>query len=225
MFFTRLTARPAGQQSTVLALASALGIAIAGAVLWGLVARLFNVQLSLIGVLIGAGVGYAVARFRAGHLPTVVAGVVIAVFGCALGTFLAIVFSLLGDGFGLGDILAHLNIVFHVYPSSVGAFGFLFWLIAGIAAFRVPFQSQRLAARRGAVPPPGYGASGGGYGTAAGGTAAGGYGTAASGYGTAANDGDTAGGSTAGGGAATDPGLPPFTGPAGPVPPGPAEPA
>jgi hypothetical protein len=222
MFFARLTARPAGQQSTILALASALGIAIAGAVVWGLVARLFDVQLSLIGVLIGAGVGYAVARFRAGHLPTVVAGVVIAVFGCALGTFLAIVFTLLGDGFGLGDIFSHLNIVFHVYPSSVGGLGFVFWLIAGFAAFRVPFQSQRLAARRGAVPPPGYGASGGGYGTAAGG-----YGTAAGGYGAGGNDGDTAGGSTAGGstaggGAATDPGLPPFTGPAGPVPPGPA---
>jgi hypothetical protein len=111
---------------------------------------------------IGAGVGYAVARFRPGHLPTIVAGVVIAVFGCALGTYLAIVFALLGAGYGLGTILSHSGTVLRGYPSDVGGFGLLFWLVAAYAAFRVPWQSQRINAQRGAVPPSGYGPPPGG---------------------------------------------------------------
>jgi hypothetical protein len=218
IFFASMAARPAGRPSTARAIASALGIAIAGAVVWGLVARLFNVQLSLIGVLIGAGVGYAVARYRPGHLPTIAAGVVIAVFGCALGTFLALVFSLLGDGFALGDILSHLSAVFRAYPSAVGGFGLFFWLVAGFAAYRVPAHSQRMAARTGAAPPPGYG-SPSGYGTPSGYGAPGSYGAAAGGFGTAAD-----GTGPQPGGQAPDAGLPPFTGPAGPPPPGSGEP-
>jgi hypothetical protein len=143
---SRMPARPAGTASTLLALGLAIAAALAGAVLWGLTALVIHRQLSLIGLLIGLGAGSAVARFRPGHRPTIVAGAVIAVAGCALGTFLAIVFTLLDEQVTLGTIFSNLNVILHGYPSAVGGLGLLFWLIAAYAAIRVPLRSQRAAA-------------------------------------------------------------------------------
>jgi hypothetical protein len=140
---SRMSARPAGRQSTLAALGLALAAALAGAVLWGLAALLVHRQLSLLGLLIGGGVGLAVARYRPGHLPTIVAGAIIAVAGCALGTFLAIVFSLLNARVSLGTVVSNLSVVAHGYPSAVGVLGLVFWLIAAVAAVRVPLRSQR----------------------------------------------------------------------------------
>jgi hypothetical protein len=84
-----IAARPASRPSALTALALAAAAALAGAALWGLAALVFHRQLSLVGLLIGLGAGLAVARYRPGHLPTIVAGAVITVVGCALGTFLA----------------------------------------------------------------------------------------------------------------------------------------
>jgi len=151
---SRMSARPGGRRSTLAALGLALLAAIAGAVLWGLAALLIHRQLSLLGLLIGASVGFAVARYRPGHVPTIVAGAVIAVAGCALGTFLAIVFSLLNAHAGVGWITSHLSLIWHGYPSAVGRLGLLFWLIAAFAAVRVPLQSRRVAARQGQLAPP-----------------------------------------------------------------------
>jgi hypothetical protein len=219
LFFAmrKLAAQPAGRPSTIAALSASAGIALAGAIIWGLVARLFEVQLSLIGVLIGAGVGYAVGRFRPGHRPTIVAGAIIAVAGCALGTFLAIVFTLLAAGVSLGQIFAHLGIVLQGYPGDVGALGFVFWAIAAFAAVRVPLQGQRLAARTAAAGPGGYGQPAG-YGQP-------GANDLPAGYGQAGANGQGQPGATAYGqgeqtGNSSDGGLPPFTGPAGPLPPG-----
>ncbi len=130
------------RQSTLVALGFALLAAVTGAVLWGLVALLIHRQLSLLGLLIGAAVGFAVARYRPGHLPTIVAGAVIAVAGSALGTFLAIVFSLLNASVSLGRIGSHLSVIWHGYPSAVGWLGLLFWLIAASAAVWVPLQNR-----------------------------------------------------------------------------------
>ncbi len=137
-----MSARPGGRQSTLAALALALLAAIAGAVLWGLVALLIHRQLSLLGLLIGAGVGLAVARYRPGHLPTIVAGALIAVAGSALGTFLAIVFSLLNARVSSGWIGSHLSVIWHGYPTAVGWLGLLFWVIAAFAAVWVPLQKR-----------------------------------------------------------------------------------
>jgi hypothetical protein len=142
---SRTSSRPAGKTSTLLALGLAIAAAVAGAVLWGLAALVIHRQLSLIGLLIGLGAGSAVARFRPGHRPTVVAGAVIAVAGCALGTFLAIVFTLLDEQVTVSTIISNLNVILHSYPSAVGALGLLFWLIAAYAAVRVPLRSQRAA--------------------------------------------------------------------------------
>ena len=174
---SRMSFRPAGKESTLLALGLAVAAAVAGAVLWGLVALVIHRQLSLIGLLIGLGAGSSVARYRPGHRPTIIAGAVIAVAGCALGTFLAIVFTLLDSQVSLATIMSNLDIILGEYPSAVGALGLLFWLIAAYAAIRVPLRSQRAAAS----PPPmtdtAHGAGGeagadasspGGYGSPAG---------------------------------------------------------
>jgi hypothetical protein len=137
------------RQSTLAALGLALLAAITGAVLWGLVALLIHRQLSLLGLLIGAAVGFAVARYRPGHLPTIVAGAVIAVAGSALGTFLAIVFSLLNARVSLGRIGSHLSVIWHGYPSAVGWLGLLFWLIAAFAAVWVPLRHQHVGGQGG----------------------------------------------------------------------------
>src|SRR5215813_13991046 len=79
---TRLVVSPARRQSTLAALGLAAATAIVGAVLWGLVALVLHRQLLLLSLLIGAGVGVVVARYRPGHLPSIVTGAVIAVVGC-----------------------------------------------------------------------------------------------------------------------------------------------
>ena len=154
--FSRAGARPASRQNAAIAVGLAVVVALAGAVLWGLVAMLFNLQLSLIGLLIGAGVGAVVARYRAGHRPTIIAGAVIAVAGCALGTLLAMVFRLLKAQVPLSYILGHLtgpSGLFHYYPSEVGGLGLLFWAVAAYAAVRIPLQRQRNIARAAPLTP------------------------------------------------------------------------
>jgi len=134
---------PARRPSTVAALGLAAGAAIVGAGAWGLVALLVHRQLSLLSLLIGAAVGIAVARYRPGHMPAIVAGAVIAVAGCALGTLLAIVFSLLDDRVSAGTIVAHANVVARAYPGAVGWLGLLFWLLAAYPAVRIPLRAAR----------------------------------------------------------------------------------
>ncbi len=147
--FSQAGVQPASRQNAAIAVGLSVAVALAGAVLWGLVALIFNLQLSLIGLLIGLGVGAIVARYRAGHLPTIVAGAVIAVAGCALGTLLAMIFKLLNAQYSLSFILAHLggpSGLLHFYPSEVGLLGLLFWAVAAYTAIRIPLQRQRQAA-------------------------------------------------------------------------------
>lgn len=147
-----IAARPASRPSTLTALALATAAALAGAALWGLAALVFHRQLSLVGLLIGLGAGLAVARYRPGHVPTIVAGAVIAVVGCALGTFLAVVFALLHAGLGISWITGHLSGVLRDYPSAVGWLGLVFWLVAAYAAIRVPLRARRAAGPPAAGP-------------------------------------------------------------------------
>jgi hypothetical protein len=173
-----------GRQSTLAAVAAAIGVAVAGAVLWGLVALLIHRQLSLLGLLIGAGVGSMVARYRAGHLPTIIAGAVIAVAGCALGTLLGVVFTLLKAHVAVSQILAHFSLVARsLSPGNLGLLGVLFYAVAAYAAIRVPLTGQRRAGQPAAAGGP-FDASAGeagaaGYGTSGSGVS--GFGTADSG--------------------------------------------
>jgi hypothetical protein len=136
-------ARPGGRPSTPAALGGAAAVAIAGALVWGLVALLTHKQLSIIGIVIGLGVGAVVTRFRPGNRSVIVAGAVIAVAGCALGTLLGQTFLLLSAQWSLGDVFAHLNLVARAYPSNVGWLGVLFYALAAYGAVRVPLRASR----------------------------------------------------------------------------------
>jgi hypothetical protein len=150
---------PPGKGSIGMALLSGLGAAIGGAIVWGLIAYFSKHQFSIVAVLMGLAVGSAVARFRAGDPVAAVASAVLAALGCALGTFLALVFALAGAGVSVSSILTHLNIIVQAYPHSLGGLALVFWAIAAFAAFRIPLSRTRrgrAAPRRGdQVPAPG----------------------------------------------------------------------
>jgi hypothetical protein len=149
-----LCGQPGRWRSALAAVAAAIGVAIAGAVIWGLVALLIHKQLSLLGLAIGLGVGAVIARYRPGNLPIIIAGAVIAVAGCALGTLLAQVFLLLNQQIGLSVILSHLGALFHDYPRNVGLLGLLFYALAAYGAIRVPLRSRRRIAPGESAPSP-----------------------------------------------------------------------
>jgi hypothetical protein len=127
---------PAGGGSTPLALLAGVGAAVAGAFAWGVITYLTKHQFSLVAVLVGVAVGYAVGRFRPGQAGPAVASGVLALLGCAFGTFLALVFAALRAGSGLGHVLSHLNVIMNAYPHSVGILGIVFWLLAAFLGFR-----------------------------------------------------------------------------------------
>ncbi len=149
--------RSAQRGSLAVALLAGLGAAVAGAFVWGLVAYLTKHQFSLVAVLIGAAVGYAVSKFRPGDPAAAVASAVLALLGCALGVFLALIFTTLGAGIGLGTILGHLNVLMSAYPRSVGFLGVIFWLVAAYLGFRTALSGVRgRQARRFRGQPGGY---------------------------------------------------------------------
>jgi hypothetical protein len=152
----RLRANPAEQQSTAMALGLAVAVALGGAVVWGLIEYLIHYQLSLLGIAIGAGIGFSVAKHRPGYWPVIIAGAVLAVLSCALGTFLAVVFEFMNLGASLSSILGHLNIVFSAYPHAINGFDVFFWALAAFAAIRIPIQSHVMNRRAaaGGFPPP-----------------------------------------------------------------------
>jgi hypothetical protein len=127
--------RPGSPGVAVLA---GIGAAVAGAVAWGLVAYVIKYQFSLLAVVLGYGVGAAV--FRAGgrnrNTGLAVAGAVLAVFGCALGSLLAEIMILRGHGVPFGLIMSHLDLVLRAYPSAVGGLGLFFWAIAALYGYR-----------------------------------------------------------------------------------------
>lgn len=147
------TAPPAPARGSLgLALACGLGAAIGGSVVWGLVAYISKHQFSIVAVLMGLAVGSAVARFRSRDPLAAIASAVLAVLGCAFGSFLALVFALAGAGVSVGSILGNLNLIIQAYPHSLGGLTLLFWLIAAFIGFRIPFSKTGLggvARRRG----------------------------------------------------------------------------
>jgi hypothetical protein len=147
------TAPPAPARGSLgLALVCGLGAAIAGAVVWGLIAYISKHQFSIVAVLMGLAVGSAVARLRNNDPLAAIASAVLAVLGCALGSFLALVFALAGAGVSMGSILGHLNLIIQAYPHSLGGLTLVFWLIAAFIGFRIPFSRTGLggvARRRG----------------------------------------------------------------------------
>jgi hypothetical protein len=146
--------RPSQRRSTLAALMAALGVAAGGALAWGLLALAVHRQLLLLALAIGAGVGLMIARYRAGHLPTIIAGAVLAELGCAAGTLLGQVLRLLGQHVSLSVITSHFGAVLRAFPANVGWFGLLFYAVACVAAIRLPLQAARPAPATAGTEPP-----------------------------------------------------------------------
>jgi hypothetical protein len=117
------------------ALFAGLGAAVVGSIIWAVVAYLTKHQLSLVAILVGGMVGFTISRIRPGSAAAAAAGALLTLFGCALGTFLALIFVTVRDGAHLGTVLGHLSVIAHAYPRSVGGLGIVFWLIAAVIAF------------------------------------------------------------------------------------------
>jgi hypothetical protein len=181
-----------------MAVLAGLVVAIACAVVWGVIAYSTKYQFSIMAILVGFAVGTVMARIGRVRTPAFgVASAVLAVFGCALGSLVAEILILNRHGLPLSYILSQLNVVFHYYPSAVGGLGFLFWVFAALYGYRIGMGgsmrwgwSRRTRPQRqpnGTMNQP-YGTAPQPYGTAPQpyGTAPQPYGTAPQPYGTAA---------------------------------------
>jgi MFS family permease len=160
MTFYGTASPPAGSRQDrggrlALAVLAGLAAAVIGAVAWGLVAYLTKHQFSLVAVVIGVAVGGAVGKFRAGDPVAAAASAILALLGCALGAFLALVFTTLGAGIGLATILGHLNVLLNAYPHTVGILGVVFWLVAAYLGFRTALGGVRVPQSRRAGHHPG----------------------------------------------------------------------
>ena len=167
-----------------MAVLAGLVVAIACAVVWGVIAYSTKYQFSIMAILVGFAVGTVMSRI--GRVRTAAFGVasaVLAVFGCALGSLVAEILILNRHGAPLSVILSHLNAVFHYYPQSVGGLGFVFWVFAALYGYRIGMGNPMRWgwSRRMRTPRQPYGTMNQPYGTAPQT-----YGTAPQPYGTAA---------------------------------------
>lgn len=120
------------------AVLAGLVVAIACAVVWGVIAYSTKYQFSIMAILVGLAVGSVMSRIGRVRTPAFgVASAVLAVFGCALGSLVAEILILNRHGVPLSVILSQLNVVFHFYPSAVGGLGFLFWVFAALYGYRI----------------------------------------------------------------------------------------
>jgi hypothetical protein len=157
-----------------MAVLAGAAVAIAGALIWGVIAYSTKYQFSIMAVLIGFAVGTVMARVGGARGPALgVASAVLAVGGCALGSLVAEILILLRHGAPISEILAHLDIVFRFYPTAVGGLGFVFWAIAALYGYRIGmgmpmrwgFGRRRMRGPRGPVPGQPYGTPAQPYGT------------------------------------------------------------
>jgi hypothetical protein len=127
------------QQGNVgMAVLAGFVVAIACALVWGVIAYSTKYQFSLAAILVGLAVGTVMARIGRVRSPAFgIASAALAVFGCALGSLVAEMLVLLRGGATMSEITAHLHFVFHEYPKVVGGLGFLFWVFAALYGYRI----------------------------------------------------------------------------------------
>ena len=156
------------QGSPSKAVLAGIGVAVAGSLVWGLIAYLTKYQLSVMALAIGAAVGTVVIRVngRNRHPGLAVASAALSVFGCALGSLVAEILVLLSHGIPASVIMANLNLVLRVYPKAVGGLGFLFWILAALYGYRIAMGAPvwrrgygRRPAPQAARPYPGFGST------------------------------------------------------------------
>ena len=127
-----------GRGNVGLAVVAGLVVAVACALVWGVIAYATKFQFSIMAILVGLAVGTVMARIGRVRAPAFgIASAVIAVFGCALGSLVAEILVLVRHHQPLSLILSQMNIIFHFYPSTVGGLGFLFWIFAALYGYRI----------------------------------------------------------------------------------------
>jgi len=113
-------------------------VAIACALVWGVISYSTKFQFSIMAILVGLAVGTVMARIGRVKSPAfAIVSATLAVFGCALGSLVAEILVLVRQGAAMSDILAHLGVVFHYYPQAVGGLGFVFWIFAALYGYRI----------------------------------------------------------------------------------------
>jgi hypothetical protein len=121
-----------------MAVLAGLVVAIACALVWGVISYATKYEFSIMALLVGLAVGAVMARI--GRVRTPAFGVVsglLAVLGCALGSLVAEILIINRHGAPLSLIFAHINLVFQDYPHYVGGLGFLFWVFAALYGYRI----------------------------------------------------------------------------------------
>jgi hypothetical protein len=145
-------AQPAAAQSTIpvaviraqqnfgLAIAAGLGVALGGAIVWAVICVLTKMELGLIAVAIGYGVGQAIRATGKGiDLKFGILGAVCAFVGCLLGNFLtAVALFAQARGFSILQVLGSFD--FDLYERLMTAFfqpmDLLFYAIAIYEGYR-----------------------------------------------------------------------------------------
>ena len=121
-----------------MAVLAGLVVAIACALVWGVISYSTKYQFSIMAILVGLAVGTVMARIGRVKTPAfAIASAALAVFGCALGSLVAEILVLNRHGVSLSQILANLGVVFHYYPQAVGGLGFVFWIFAALYGYRI----------------------------------------------------------------------------------------
>lgn len=113
-------------------------VAVASALVWGVIAYTTKYQFSLMAILVGLAVGTVMARIGRVKSPAfALISAALSVFGCALGSLVAEILVINRRGVPLTEIFAHLGVVLRFYPQNVGGLGFLFWVFAALYGYRI----------------------------------------------------------------------------------------
>ena len=157
--------QPRQPGSIAVAIVVGIVVAIAGSVVWGLIAYLTKIEFSFLAIVIGIAVGLAMIRTSGGvkNPALATASAIVAVFGCALGSLVAEVLVLVANRVPLTAVLANMNIVLRAYPHVVGFLGFLFWALAALYGYRaalgMPIGGRRSSRGIRTAAQPKYGAA------------------------------------------------------------------
>jgi hypothetical protein len=130
-------ARPK-RRGLAVALAGAAGAALACAAAWAAAAWATQHSLTVLALPLGAVTGAAVRRLRPGDRVAAAGSALLAVAGCAAGSFLAIPFALAGAGVSVSSITAHLDLIARGYPATLGALTIACWAAAAVLGFLIP---------------------------------------------------------------------------------------
>ena len=134
----------------------ALAAAVIGGIIWAIITVTSNYRIGIVVVGIGFLVGLAIERFGGGDGRLPIAGALIALLGCLIGDLL-IAAHVLADGahVGIFDALQHPHVVWDVYTGTFRAFDGVFYAIAAYEGFSFGQRGLRRAqAARAAHQPP-----------------------------------------------------------------------